>query len=340
MEKIRLIVGGVEWAGWQSCTIERGLDRAASAFALTLSRNDPTGLAVPPDIAPGIDIRLFAGDDLQLTGFIDVLKIGVSSSGYSIGIAGRSKVARIVKSSVVSDRAFYRRLKLSALAEQICAPFDIAVKSVGWDGSTVIDQIVLTPGDTAFTPLDRAARMAGCFITDDRDGNLCLLKISKDSADLRLDFGISEVLEWHYSNDCSDRATLYRVIGQRAGNDSAFGATVANCRGFAEDPGWTAQKIIATIRAEGNADNAECQRRANWEKAVRAAKAEELSVVMPSWRDEKGRLWEPGKKVRVILPQAKIENKIFVVQNVTFSQDINAERASLSLVPAQALIGV
>jgi len=339
MEKIGLVIDNREWAGWQSVQIARGLTQAASAFRLSMTRYQPEGMSLPAPIRAGADVTIRIDDAIALTGFIDTTQVGITATGYSIDVSGRSKTARLIRSSDRAGKGAYRNITMLSLASVIAKPHGITVKTVGWAGNDIVRQVELTPGDTAFAAIERAARQVGCLVTDDSEGHLCLVKVSDAVQNFRLRYGEARVSSWQYTDDASDRATLYRVIGQSAGSNSAFGDSVSSCRGSAADPDWTSQEIVLTLRAEGNATNADCEKRAQWEAKVRRAKAQALLVTVPTWRAPGGAIWTPGMTAKVELPQVGLNQKM-VVQNATLTQDTIQEQATLALVAADALGGV
>lgn len=336
MEKIGLVIDSREWTGWQSVQIARGLTQAASAFRLSMTRYQPEGMSLPAPIRAGADVTIRIDDAIALTGFIDTTQVGITATGYSIDVSGRSRTARLIRSSDRSGKGAYRNITMLSLASTIAKPHDITVKTVGWAGDAIIRQVELTPGDTAFAAIERAARQVGCLVTDDSEGHLCLVKVSDAVQDFRLRYGEAQVSSWQYTDDASDRATLYRVIGQSAGSNSAFGDSTSSCKGSAADPDWTPQEIVLTLRAEGNATNADCEKRAQWEAKVRRSKAQTLLVTTPTWRSPGGAIWTPGMVAKVELPQVRL-NKKMVVQNATLTQDTIQEQATLALVSVDAL---
>jgi prophage tail gpP-like protein len=336
MEKIGLVIDNREWAGWQSVQIARGLTQAASAFRLSMTRYQPEGMSLPAPIRAGADVTIRIDDAIALTGFIDTTQVGITATGYSIDVSGRSKTARLIRSSDRAGKGAYRNITMLSLASVIAKPHGITVKTVGWAGNDIVRQVELTPGDTAFAAIERAARQVGCLVTDDSEGHLCLVKVSDAVQDFRLRYGEARVSSWQYTDDASDRATLYRVIGQSAGSNSAFGDSTSSCKGSAADPDWTPQEIVLTLRAEGNATNADCEKRAQWEAKVRRSKAQTLLVTTPTWRSPGGAIWTPGMVAKVELPQVRL-NKKMVVQNATLTQDTIQEQATLALVSVDAL---
>lgn len=336
MEKIGLVIDSREWTGWQAVQIVRGLTQAASTFALSMTQYQPEGMSLPAPIRAGADVSIRVDDNTALTGFIDTSRVVIDAGGYSIDISGRSRTARLIRSSDRAGKGAYRNITMLSLASVIAKPHGITVKTVGWAGNDIVRQVELTPGDTAFAAIERAARQVGCLVTDDSTGNLCLVKVSDTAQDFRLRYGEAQVSSWQYTDDASDRATLYRVIGQSAGSNSAFGDSTSSCKGSAADPDWTSQEIVLTLRAEGNATNADCEKRAQWEAKVRRSKAQTLLVTTPTWRSPGGAIWTPGMTAKVELPQVGLNQKM-VVQNVTLTQDTTQEQATLALVSVDAL---
>lgn len=331
MERVGLEIDGRNWTGWTAVSVERGIGQAAGAFSLSLTTRQPDD-PLPIGLRPGVPVTLTASGDAFLSGIVDDVDIGESARDVTLSVSGRSKTAKLLRGSAQSDTGEFRGQSLLQVARKLALPVGVEVVVRDWsDTWQPIPPLKLTPGESPFEAIERAARERACLVTDDPEGRLVLCRVGRDRAD-DLRYGTSPVLSWGYRATGQDRATVYRVIGQRAGTDTAFGADAAGCKGVAYDRGWTDDEIILTLRAEGQADNAACQRRANWEAAVRAGKATTLEVRVPGWRMSDGRFWAPNLLSRVVYPRARVDRDLLIA-SVKFAQDTSGEFADLSLAP-------
>ena len=131
MEKIGLVIDSREWTGWQAVQIVRGLTQAASTFALSMTQYQPEGLSLPAPIRAGADVTIRIDDAIALTGFIDTTQVGITATGYSIDVSGRSKTARLIRSSDRAGKGAYRNITMLSLASVIAKPHGITAKTVG-----------------------------------------------------------------------------------------------------------------------------------------------------------------------------------------------------------------
>ena len=92
------------------------------------------------------------------------------------------------------------------------------------------------------------------------------------------------------------------------------------------------------IVGEQAIDDAEAQRRADWEAVVRAARARRVTVTVRGWREsDDGDLWEPGRLVRLTDEWLGFDRDL-LVSSVVYSIGESGTIARLSLVPEGAFL--
>ena len=94
--RVRLVVGGVEFGGWKDVRIETGVERQARSFDLTVTDRWPGATDVPRRVKPGDACELYIGGDRVATGYIDATPIRYDGGSISVGIRARSKTADLV----------------------------------------------------------------------------------------------------------------------------------------------------------------------------------------------------------------------------------------------------
>jgi len=340
-EVVTLKIGGYEWTGWKSIVITRGLKEASSAFALDLLYTDPD-MGIVLTLQSDIDCELYTrpegkganADELLITGMTsddDGNEVGTSKS---LQLNGKSHTHRLVKNSCLHETGRLTKLTPLQIAQALAAPYEVPVIATV-DTGDAIPVFRLEPGEKVFDAIERACRGRGLLITDDAQGRLVLCRRGTARNDAIVHGGRVDVTKWGHSRSSAERYTEYRVIGQRAGNNQAFGDHVAGGVGVAYDAGWTTYRHVLTIIAEGEADAAACQMRARWEAAVRSGKASELKLTVKGWRSPSGLLWSPNQTVKVLYPLRGIDRDM-LISGVLLTQNDEGTVANLTLAPPSA----
>jgi prophage tail gpP-like protein len=169
-------------------------------------------------------------------------------------------------------------------------------------------------GETVFESIDRMMRIRHVLSTDNAKGDLVFIDVGSGGlAGTALELG-KNIRAGSTDLDYKGVFSEYIVKGQRAGNDSEYGADVAEEEGDdAEDTDSTTavgqsatakdarakRRRVLVIKQSGHADEGTCQDRAEYERAHRAAKALQTSYTLGGWRQADGTLWLPNLLVRV-----------------------------------------
>lgn len=334
-EVVSLAINGRIWSSWKSVSFTRSILKAASAFATSLKFTDAdTGdvLELQPEMAFELRTRsesATSGADLLLTGLTSDDDSDETADTLGLSLNGKSLTHLLIKNSVRHETGRLVNLTPLQIAQALAAPIGVDVIATAPVGLP-IPVFHLEPGEKIFDAIERACRGRGLLITDNAYGQLVLAQTGTERNDSIIYGGAVDVLRWGSSRSSADRYTEIHVIGQKSGNDQATGDAVADCSGVAYDKGWTPLTHILTIIAEGEADNAACKARAEWEVAIRSAKATSLSVPVRGWRSPSGKLWEANQLVRVVYPRRDINRDMLIVE-VNCSQDESGTLCDLKL---------
>lgn len=95
-DRVRLVVGGIQFGGWKNVRIETGIDRQARSFDLEVTDRWPGSTDVPRRVKPGDACALYIGEDRVATGYIDGTPIRYDATSVTVGIRARSKTADLV----------------------------------------------------------------------------------------------------------------------------------------------------------------------------------------------------------------------------------------------------
>jgi prophage tail gpP-like protein len=331
---VTLTINNASYGGWKSVRVEAGVERQARSFEVSLTDRWP-GQEVPVRrIWPGDACEVRIGNDLVVTGYVDATPVDYDGNGYTLLIRGRSATADLVDCSADNPGGQWRGRDMAAIATDLAGRYGLTVISET-DTGTVLPEHQIQPGETAFESLDRLARLRQVLVTDNEKGEVLLASPgSGGQAATRLELGIN-ILAGSAGFDFSEVYSHYRVKGQRAGNDEAFGADVAAASGSAIDTSLKRNRVLI-VRQTGQADPATCAERASYEQQVRSAKANEIRYTVVGWRQTPGGpLWRPNIAVLVVDSIMGV-NASLLVSEVVFSLDEQGQRTELVVVPSGA----
>lgn len=275
--RVRLVVGGVEYGGWKSVRISAGIERQARDFDLEVTDKWPGQTGIVERIRPGDACEVFIGDDKVLTGYVDATPIKYDGRGVSVAVRGRSKTADLVDAcpldageevkataSEWSDvkgkdgktgkvvtppkktANVWRNQKLETIAAALAAPYGVQVVTETDTGRAIAEHQVQV-GETVFESIDRMMRLRQVLSTDNADGDLVLIEVgSTGTAETAIELG-QNVLACDAPLDYKGVFSEYIVKGQRAGNDQQYGSAVAEEEGVAEDEDVETASNTATL---------------------------------------------------------------------------------------------
>lgn len=371
---VRLLVNGTEYGGWKSVRIEAGIERQARSFSLSITDRWPGATDVPRRVVAGDACEVWIGDDLVMTGHVDATPISYDGGSVSVSVQGRSKTADLVdccpittgtlaapstrwrsasgqgsgQSPVavpVQSSAQWRRQKVETVAAALAAPYGVRVLTEVNTGAAIADHQVQV-GETVFESIDRMMRLRQLLSTDNARGDLVFIDVgSAGRAATSLELGVN-ILAGFASLDFSGVYSDYVCKGQRAGNDDAFGASVAEEEGESQDDGeqWqtgsqattrdtmAARRRVLVLKQHGQADAGTCQDRADYERSSRRGKALQATYTVAGWRQANGALWVPNQIVQVRDPVIGFDSEMLIAE-VSYQLDEGGAIAQLRVGP-------
>ncbi|CCG42190.1 phage baseplate assembly protein [Magnetospirillum molischianum] len=334
-DTVRLEVGGELFGGWLSVGISAGLDRAARDFSLGVTDRWPgEGVAlVSRRVKAGDLCRLWIGDDLVLTGFVDATPIEYDDKEITLSVRGRSKTADLVDCAALSSPGQWTNRRVEQIAADLAKVYGVSVVTAVDTGAVVSDHQI-QPGETVMGSIDRLLTLRQLLATDDAQGRLVLCRAGSARAGGALVVG-DNILTGSADLDWTDRFKHYIVRGQSAGSDLSFGAAVAGLEGSATDKAVGRNRVMV-LSADGNGDTQSCRQTALWEAAHRAAKSYETSYTVQGWRAADGRLWQPGQMVRVKDPIIGFDLDLLIGEVIYSLTEADGTRATLLVAPKAA----
>ena len=343
-DRVTLSVEGKDHGGWKSVRIEAGIERQARSFEVAVTDKWPgSATETARRIKPGDAVEVKIGKDLVCTGYVDATPIDYSSDSITIMIRGRSKTGDLVDCSAdnPSEKGQFKGLKAEAIAAKIAKQYGLKVQVEADTGAAIADHQV-QQGETAFESLDRLARQRQIIISDNGAGDVVLLSPgSGGKAKSTLELGVN-ILSASAGFDYSEVYSKYKVKGQRSrgGDDADWddnSAAGLSSQGEATDNSLKRQRVLV-VRQSGQADAGTCQKRADKEMAIRAAKAGEIRYKVVGWRQQDGKLWQANQTVAIKDSIMQVEKEL-LISEVQYTLDEGGMIAELVCISPDAFLG-
>ncbi len=307
-DRVSLRVGGRNYYGWTGVQITSSIEQAVTSFAVSAVQRFGDG--DPVRIHAGDRCEVFIGADKVCTGHIDKPSPSIDGTSHTIAFAGRSLTADLVDCSAIHKPGRWRGRRYEQIAKDLLAPFGIGLVVQVPTGAP-ITRHAIEGGETVFDSLDRLARPRSLLLTDDAEGRLVITRIGTAKADSAVEYGIN-MLRGSATADASQVYSTYIARGQRVGSDDDFGAAVVDASGTAVDAGVGRYRPLL-VSVEGQTTKASAKARAVWEAATRLGKSLGASVTVTGWRQESGRLWQPGELVTLRAEPLGISGELLIV---------------------------
>lgn len=329
-EEIVISVNGVSYGGWKAAAALSSIDAVCGSFDVSLM--DRWGeMKAPMEIHPGDACQVLLGDEPVITGYVDSVSPSITASDHSIAISGRDKTADLVDCSTDINAYELIGLKLDEIAKMICQKFGINVL-VNTNVGEAFERFAIQPGESAFSCLERAAKLRGVLLTTNGDGALAISAKGVFPATGDAIIEGKNILSGSAVYDWKDRFSDYTVHGQMPAFDDGADDPAHNQIGNARDVNVMRYRpLILTSESWATLESARI--RAENECAWRAGKATRVNVQVPGWRQSNGSRWMPGIKTAATSRSLYIpDNTELVVSSVRYSfSDSDGRIAELEL---------
>ncbi|MGD8499286.1 MAG: hypothetical protein PVJ86_01485 [Phycisphaerales bacterium] len=327
MTDLKLHIAGYKYSGWTSIRVTKSMDQLAHSFDLSLTDRWVVEEADLP-LEVGQRCRISHDNVGILTGWIDSVITDYTSDGMRITVSGRSLSGDLVDCAATHSGGQWRGSGLLKIAQDLCSPFGLsAYTNTDLGGAFRIFE--LQDGETVFQALERAARRRGVLLQTRPDGNIVFERVGSTKVKTKLVYG-RNILEGSKRTSWQDRFSTYTVKAQAQGTDTFFGSSAAALKMVSTDSGVTRYRPTI-ISADDEDSGEELQKRANWERNVRAGRAAKLDYLVQGW-SHTGGLWQPNKLVCIEDRVLRVDDEV-LISEVTFERNENSGTVTrLSLV--------
>jgi len=288
------------------------------------------------DVSVGDLCSIFVNRKIVLAGIVDTVKRSLSKQGPSLSFEGRS-VASILTDSCVTKFSTLPT-KIDALAERLVRPLPfIGKKDFVYNGAkkeSVSRKFVeISPGDTVFEVIKRAANSQGYLFWASPDGKFVFDKpLVRGKADYRI-HALEDGSEMDYIEGSVERTingvhSEVKVVGESQDGDDIKYVMATAKNG---DMPFTKPLVVNWNENDGPA-----KRTAELQVAVEKASSTRLEYTLKGF-SQNGKVWQINKFVDVRDDYNGVEDA-YLVKSVTFTLDRQSGmRTKLELQPGGSL---
>jgi prophage tail gpP-like protein len=343
MSDLRLIVNGRQYGGWKGVRVTRSIECVAGSFELDVS--DRWGDQDEPwPIAEEDACRIEIDGEIVIDGFVDKRSLSILGSARSLSYSGRDRSAAMVDSSALvsatsgTTKWSFRNASFMDLARKVAEPFGVKVSlQAGVELRTLTNlskkTSVISPGESAYSVLEQAARAAGVLVVSDGRGGIVIARAGTERCPTALVEG-KNILAASVEYDATDRFHRYVIATQVAGTDTASGS-VTSVRAEAIDEAVRRTERVLLIVPEKSLGADYARQRADWEARVRAARSERVSVTVLGWKQPNGDLWPLNRLIPVRSPSIGVSGDLLIA-GTAMALDEGGEVTELTLVRPDA----
>jgi prophage tail gpP-like protein len=334
---ITLKISGRQYGGWESATIERGINAIASSFSAAVSGKRAHGI---DDIAMNEPVQAYDGNTLVLTGYVENIDPSYDAATHNITISGRSKTCDLVDCSVLMDGGQINSGDVQSIVRQIIRPFGIGLV-FNAAGAFPVDNFQLQTGETAGSVIERLCAMHKLVFYDNPAGQLVIGSAVENTASGALVHKIADgsknnILSCQASYSNTDRFSKYIVRTATAGNDEFADEESTAIEGSSDDRDVPRYRPIILL-PESQIGNSTANDRAVWEKATRIGKSKTFVFKVQGWRNARKELWQPNSWVLVDDDEINLNGRL-IISKVALSISGAGTLATLSVAPPEAFI--
>jgi prophage tail gpP-like protein len=308
------------------------MDQLADTFALTLVERWAEDQE-PIPIAEGELVQLLDDGEAVLLGYVDTSNVNYGGDSHEMTVEGRSKLGDLVDCAAFALGGQFTDQRLENIARRLVSPFGITV-TTDTDTGDVFRRFALEDGETVHEALERLARARGVLLMSNAIGQLVVTRASEArriGTPIELGRNVEAASR---RGSVVDRFATYTVLSQNSGDDDWNGRSAAHISATAKD-GTVGRYRPTRIIAEAQVDKSGAQRRADWERNIRAGRSQSLTYTLRGWRDDDGDLWEPNTIAHVVDEFARVDDDLLIT-SVALTEDDGGRVARLTMTRPEA----
>jgi prophage tail gpP-like protein len=285
-EIMYVLVNGQRYTAFMRAQVRAGFNEAARAFELTVAA-EPNGAVTAAIFRAGTPVSVYATDTLLMQGFVDQYRPHLAAHDASIVVTGRSKSADLIDSDADHPTGFFQNKDPQQIGAELAQEYGATFKTD--QTLTKLDQYLITPGETIFRAVEKMTRKQGMTLAGTAEGdiNITAPKGQRHAGGL---FEGRNILVGNADHNWSNRHSKYSIKGQRA---VGHGARRLHMVAKTTDSAVSRHRHKTVIHDDdGTIDD--LKKRVTNRRNRAAGNALKASISVQGFRDEGGKVWEPG----------------------------------------------
>lgn len=336
-EELSLVINGKRISGWDSVRVTRGIERLPNDFEISLMDYYPA-TDEKQLFKPGDPCEVFLGQDRVITGYIDTWNGQINKNQHQISVSGRGKCQDLVDCSANWPNNVISQSNALQIAQKLAKWYGIEVSSTVSDGGLqIIPQFTLNWGESSQQVIERCCRYSALLYYEQPDGNLLLTRVSDKVAASGVEQG-KNIESADFSDSMAERYSDYTGVSLSVTPFAGDVSAVQNASARDPEAGKMRYRNYITIIESTLITAKREQESIDWEMNRRYGRSKILSVMVDSWRDVSGKLWEPNTLIPINIPVLGVTDKFWTLSDVTYLRDTGGTRATLQLMPPEAFI--
>lgn len=303
MDEVTARINGASFGGWESLTITRTIDSLADAFSMTAPfypENPQVYEAFKPFGYQPVEI--YVDDELILTGLIEPVNPSVTGDDVTINVQGRSRTGVLIDCAIDEVGYQFDGLQLSKIAERICRPFGITVRTIKDSGT--LKEARAEPGQRCAEFLQKLAQDSGLILSCNAKGELVIDAPNYTGQPVAAIIqGQGRLKSISGSYNANGRFSSYKLLQQQDGKPDIIGKAL--------DPNIKLYR--PTVETGSDSDAVNVTKAAELKRGIAFSAACQISANISFWRTDAGKLWTPGDIVTVKAPGVYIKNETALV---------------------------
>jgi prophage tail gpP-like protein len=322
VEVVTVNVGGMTYTAFELSSVRAAFNEAARSFRLEIAA-ELGASATNAIFRVGAKVTISANGDLLLTGFVDQKQPRIEALKAMITVSGRSNSGDLVDSSAKHETGQFENKDPLEIGNDVAK--GIGAKFTTDQQLEKLEQYQINPGESCFRLVEKMARQQGMTICGEADGNAKITKAGSKRHAGMLKEG-HNILTGTADHNGSNRHSEYTVRGQRP---FGHGTDALEIQAIARDKGVDRHRPIIIVQDEDTTKKL-TKKRAKNRKDRAAGHALKATIDTQGFRDDGGKLWEPGYLVWVESPFLDIAQDM-LIESVTYQQSEQGSIATIGL---------
>ena len=311
-EIVTIVVGGVPYTGWKSMSVKMGAKSPERSFQITGALGADGVAAAILSIEAGAPCVLMSNGDVLCVGRVHEVEIELGPESHGIRLSGKSRGADAIKSSVDHDKHEFEQKDPLTIAQEIDK------SGIGYKATVPLDKIPkarANVGDTQAKFLTKLLQKQNVWLCADKDGGIKMTQHCEETHAGGIVEGMN-FMQGTAKFSVEDRMQNYKVK-----HHQPKGSKEKNFRGetIVTDPqgrpGTSKVIVPKTPLTKG-----EAQKLGKHVKGNRQGDSVSLNCTLQGFRDEAGRIWEPGNLVFCAVPSCLLAEEL-ALNDVELYQD-------------------